>query len=205
MFYSPKPRSQVRILIYQNWSILRHICKARNCAIAGLHVTSRRPCWWSRTKVFLSSGNETLFSCKFFEEIFFCFDPQHGRLVTWLQTKNSMYGGQTHSRPQCLRVWECAEELWVEIGSHPTFKKPLGPDKIGSDRKYFSPIYAMFSQYRMAIALAGKPYRIGLVFRAHKNSDFGAISVTERSCSSTIPLPKAVTQPMRYVTLHYRK
>ena len=51
-------------------------------------MTSRRPCWWSRTKAFLSSGNETLFSCKFFEEIFFCFDPQHGRLVTWLQTKN---------------------------------------------------------------------------------------------------------------------
>ena len=25
--------------------------------IAGLHVTSRRPCWWSRTKAFLSSGN----------------------------------------------------------------------------------------------------------------------------------------------------
>ena len=121
------------------------------------------------------------------------------------QLRNSMYGGQTHSRPQCLRVWECAEELWVEIGSHPTFKKPLGPDNIGSDRKYFSPIYAMFSQYRMAIALARKPYRIGLVFRAHKNSDFGAISVTERSCSSTIPLPKAVTQPIRYVTLHYRK
>ena len=25
--------------------------------IAGLHVMSRRPCWWSRTKTFLSSGN----------------------------------------------------------------------------------------------------------------------------------------------------
>ena len=25
-------------------------------AIAGLHVTSRRPCWWSRTKAFLSSA-----------------------------------------------------------------------------------------------------------------------------------------------------
>ena len=25
--------------------------------LAGLHVTSRRPCWWSRTKTFLSSGN----------------------------------------------------------------------------------------------------------------------------------------------------
>ena len=36
--------------------------------IAGFHVTSRRPCWWSRTKAFLSSGNLTLFSCKFFEK-----------------------------------------------------------------------------------------------------------------------------------------
>ena len=25
--------------------------------VTGLHVTSRRPCWWSRTKAFLSSGN----------------------------------------------------------------------------------------------------------------------------------------------------
>ena len=30
--------------------------------IAGLHMTSRRPCWWLRTKAFLSSGNLTLFS-----------------------------------------------------------------------------------------------------------------------------------------------
>ena len=31
--------------------------------IAGLHVTSARPChWWSRTKAFLSSRNQTLFS-----------------------------------------------------------------------------------------------------------------------------------------------
>ena len=26
-------------------------------SIAGLHVTSRRPCWWSRKNAFLSSGN----------------------------------------------------------------------------------------------------------------------------------------------------
>ena len=38
--------------------------------IASLHVTSRRPCWWSRTKASLSSGNQTLFSCKFFEKQF---------------------------------------------------------------------------------------------------------------------------------------
>ena len=31
--------------------------------IAGLHLTSRRLCWWSRTKAFVSSVNQTLFSC----------------------------------------------------------------------------------------------------------------------------------------------
>ena len=56
--------------------------------IAGLHVTSRRPCWGSRTKEFLSSGNWILFSCKFFEKKFCSIDPQHGCLVTWLHTKN---------------------------------------------------------------------------------------------------------------------
>ena len=60
--------------------------------IAGLHVTSRRPCWWSRTKAFLSSGNQTLFSCKFFEKKLYSIDPKHGRLVKWLQTKNISLG-----------------------------------------------------------------------------------------------------------------
>ena len=40
----------------------------RREAIAGLHVTSRRPYWRPRTKAFLSSGNLTLFSCKFFKK-----------------------------------------------------------------------------------------------------------------------------------------
>ena len=29
-----------------------------------------------------------LVSCKLFEQNFYSIDPQHGRLVTWLQTKN---------------------------------------------------------------------------------------------------------------------
>ena len=37
----------------------------RREAIAGLHVTSRRPYWRSRTKAFLSSGNLTLFVLTF--------------------------------------------------------------------------------------------------------------------------------------------
>ena len=36
--------------------------------IAGLHVTSRRSRWMSRTKALLSSENLTLFSCKFFQK-----------------------------------------------------------------------------------------------------------------------------------------
>ena len=70
--------------------------------IASLHVTSRWPCWWSRIKAVLSFGSSTLFSCEFFGKKFHCIDPeaynpvsgqyasdwpQHGHLVTWLQTK----------------------------------------------------------------------------------------------------------------------
>ena len=39
--------------------------------------------------------------------------------------------------------------------------------------------------YRIAFAPARKPYRIGILF-THKNGDFGAISVKERSCAPLI-------------------
>ena len=48
-------------------SVEREIPRRRE-AIAGLHVTSRRPYLRSRTKAILSSGNSTLFSCKFFKK-----------------------------------------------------------------------------------------------------------------------------------------
>ena len=44
---------------------------------------------------------------------------------------------------------------------------------------------AMFTLYRIAFAPARKPYRIRLLF-THENGDFGAISVTERSCAAPI-------------------
>ena len=56
----------------------------------GLQVTSQRLCWWSRinksisvlwevTSIFISNPSRKPF----------CYiDPQYGRLVTWLQTKN---------------------------------------------------------------------------------------------------------------------
>ena len=44
-------------------------------------------------------------------------------------------------------------------------------------------IKAVFTPYRRAFARARKPSRIELLF-THKNDDFGAISITERSCAS---------------------
>ena len=44
----------------------------------------------------------------------------------------------------------------------------------------------MFTLYWIVFAPAQKPYRIGILF-TRKNGDFGAISVTERSCAALIP------------------
>ena len=57
----------------RSWSLFR--------LIAVLHVTSRWPCWRSRTEAFLSSGNQTLFWCKFSSKKI-CYIDFH---VTWLQ------------------------------------------------------------------------------------------------------------------------
>ena len=45
--------------------------------------------------------------------------------------------------------------------------------------------WAMFTLYLIAFTPPRKPYRIGLLFTL-KNSDFGAISVTKRSCAAPI-------------------
>ena len=44
---------------------------------------------------------------------------------------------------------------------------------------------AMFTLCRIVFAPPRKSYRLGLLF-THKNGDFGAISVTERSCAAPI-------------------
>ena len=46
-------------------------------------------------------------------------------------------------------------------------------------------LWLLFTRYRIAFAHARKSYRIGLLF-THKNRDFGAISVTERSYAAPI-------------------
>ena len=62
-------------------------------------MKSRRPCWWSRTKAFLSSGNKTLFSCKLFGKKFFCFEPDMAALSGGLQTMNTVFVGKLCNRP----------------------------------------------------------------------------------------------------------
>ena len=44
---------------------------------------------------------------------------------------------------------------------------------------------AMFTPYRIAFTTGRKPYRIWLLF-THKDTGFGAISLTERSCAAPI-------------------
>ena len=63
-------------------------------------------------------------------------------------------------------------------------------DRINGDplyKNYFGQFLSacflgIFTLYRKGFAPAPKPYRIGLLF-THNNGDFGAISVTERSCT----------------------
>ena len=62
---------------------------------------------------------------------------------------------------------------WSPLG--PTFEKR---DNISEFKK-------MLTLCRVAFAPARKLYRIGLLF-TRKNGDFGAISVTERSCAAPI-------------------
>ena len=45
-------------------------------------------CWFARDVTEAMLAMFSPLSCKFFEKKFYCIDPQYGRLVTWLQTKN---------------------------------------------------------------------------------------------------------------------
>ena len=66
----PPPPPTPFDLYWNEFHLLRRKVNARHIlvsnAIAGLHVTWRRPCRRSRTKPFLFFGNKNLFSCKFF-------------------------------------------------------------------------------------------------------------------------------------------
>ena len=69
--------------------------------IGGFQLTSWWPCCWMETEDFLSAGNETLFSCKFYEIKFHCFAHQHSCLVTWLKTSSNK-GDRFSIKPNIL-------------------------------------------------------------------------------------------------------
>ena len=74
--------------------------------IAGFHVTSWRPRRMTLTKAFLSTGNLTLFHVNFSKK-FYCIIIQHGHLVTWLQTKNSIKDTKCLHCNNCLHSNKC--------------------------------------------------------------------------------------------------
>ena len=65
-------------------------------------------------------------------------------------------------------------------------------------------VKAVFTPYRIALApgAARKPHRIGLLF-THKNCDFGAISVTERSYAAPLSIKERHISNRFCATLWY--
>ena len=57
--------------------------------ILGFHMTSRRPCWCTEQYWKKSFGNFILLLCKRWATFCHCFVHQHGRLITWVKTKNN--------------------------------------------------------------------------------------------------------------------
>ena len=57
------------------FSQFANFVKSPTVNIAGLYLTSRRPCWWSRTKAFLSSGNQLYFHVNSLRKIILYWSP----------------------------------------------------------------------------------------------------------------------------------
>ena len=63
---------------------------SQKVVIAGLQLTSRQSCWGTRTKRFPPLGTKLVYHANSAKKlVFYCFDHQHGRLVTWLQAINT--------------------------------------------------------------------------------------------------------------------
>ena len=97
--------------------------------IAGLQVTSRRPCWWSRTKASLSAGKWTLFWCKISRRISFVLTTNMAALsrgcnprIRKFADENIMIGGD-------LNCWITPKD---KRGGRPSEKKKQLIDSIFS-------------------------------------------------------------------------
>ena len=83
--------------------IINAWCGILSELIAGFHVTSWRPCWCSRIIACLSPGTQLYFYANSAKKKLYCIEHQHGRLVTWLKTKNCLY-------IFCFSTWH-----WMEV------------------------------------------------------------------------------------------
>ena len=84
-YYYGKLVGPFSVVLYTNMAVSSRGWKPR---IGGLHMTSRRPCWCTEQCSKMSFGNLILLLWKTCGAIFCCFVHQHGRLITWMQTKN---------------------------------------------------------------------------------------------------------------------
>ena len=79
--------AKVNYKISQNAFVSFEVClglRRNNNLIAGLHVTSWRTFLWSRIIACLRKLMQIM------RKKLYCFDHQHGRLFTWLKTKNRL-------------------------------------------------------------------------------------------------------------------
>ena len=87
-------------------------------SIDGLHLTSRQPCWCTEHCSKMSFGSLTLLLCKTCGAIFCCFVHQHGRLITWMQTTNRLFGSNTCSSSMFnFKTRRSMSVHWVACGT----------------------------------------------------------------------------------------
>ena len=73
------------------FSQFTNFVKSLTVNIAGLHSPSRRPCWCSRKKSISLLWELNSIFVLILGEKYYCIDPPHGSLVTWLQTKKASF------------------------------------------------------------------------------------------------------------------
>ena len=113
------------------WSVQFEFIFLTFSRTVGLHVTLRRPYWWSRTKTFLSSGNWTPFSCKFFENKFYGTLPSSKTLTFKMRPS-----AQPFLWKWVLFAWEW-KIISISKAEHLTSFWYRGPGELGNGLLYW--------------------------------------------------------------------
>ena len=80
-------------------------------SVTGSQVTSCQPCWWPKTKTILSSGNSTLFSCKFFEILYWPQWPGALNGKFWEKDLNTTIKHEQSFLKSLKAFWEIAGKM----------------------------------------------------------------------------------------------